>query len=687
MELEDYKRDFDKDFQHNEVTREQASDDLVFYLVTQWDDNLLSSSNLQYRGQFDILRKAGRQILSHLEANPIQIDFEPKDQGRDDAADLVDGVYRTDDMRNTSIEAYQVGKQEAVVCGTGAWLLYTDYETSRGGDLNQVIKRKPLHEANNKVFWDANAKLLDKSDAMRCTILHTYTPDAYRELVAELTGVDVDEVDVTSFKTPEQSYVFPWYSQNDAIYVGERFTRQKVKDKLFFMLSPFNEEKVLRESDVTEIMDELIEYGFDIVAEKEIERWQVTRCLLSGAEILDETIIAGEHIPVVPMYGERGFVEDEEYYEGITRLAKDPQRLRNFQMSYLADIVSRSPRPKPIFYPEQVQGFESMYEENGSDNNYPYLLQNRYAPDGSELPLGVVAQTPEQTMPQALIASIDLARQAVEDVANPGLPQDIADPDLSGKAIYAMQNRLDNQSMIYQTNWKHAKRRDAEVYASMAADIMDTPREVTITLPDGRRKKMQTMTMVVDEQTGNPVVLNDIRSMEFEVFADVGPSYSSQKEQEREEIKELLGQVPVGTPEYQMLLSTYLTMIDGIDTKPLRDYANKQLVLGGFKEPETEEEMMMLQQAQAAAAQQQDPIAQAAQAEAQARLMEGQAALMNEENDRIKLTIDKQKADNDSAEVQIKAAEAGVKIDKTQAETENIRLEGLRNLMSPIKMQ
>lgn len=680
MELEDLKRDFDKDFQHNEVTREQASDDLVFYLVTQWDDNLLSSSNLQYRGQFDILRKAGRQVLAHLNANPIQIDFEPLDQSREDGAELLDGIYRTDDMRNSSIEAYSLGKQEAVVCGVGAWMLYTKYESSRTGDETQVIRRKPIPEANNKVFWDSNAKMADKSDAMRCTILHSYSRDAYIKLASEMLDIDEDEVVVSNFKSPEQSYVFPWYSQNETVYVGERFTKERVKDVLYTFEEPLGEIALYRESDIDGVMDELLDADFQIVSEKEIERWQVTRTLMSGDAILDVSVIAGENIPVVPMYGERGFVEDEEYYEGITRLAKDPQRLRNFQMSYLADIVSRSPRPKPIFFPEQVQGFEQMYEENGADNNYPYLLQNRFDANGSELPLGAVAQTPEQTMPQALIASIDLARQAVEDVANPGLPQDIADPDLSGKAVYALQNRLDNQSMVYQDSFKMAKRRDAEIYASMASEILDTPRKVTLTLPDGRRRQVQTMTVVMDEESGNPVVLNDMSNMEFEVYADIGPSYSSQKEQERETIEKLLGQVQPGTPEYNMLLSTYLTMIDGIDTKPIRDYANKQLVLGGFKEPETEEEMMMLQEAQAAAAQQQDPAAMAIQAESEARLMEGQAAIMNEENDRIKLSIDKQKADNDTAKVQIQAAEAGVKIDKTIAETNKLQIDSAMQL-------
>ena len=169
-------------------------------------------------------------------------------------------------------------------------------------------------------------------------------------------------------------------------------------------------------------------------------------------------------------------------------------------------------------------------KESGADNNYPYLLQNRTDVNGADLPLGPINVMPEQTMPQALAVSIELSRQAVEDVANPRLPQDIADPDLSGKAVYAIQNRLDNQTMVYQTNMKHAKRRDGVIYASMAAEVFDAPREVTLTLPDGQRKKVQVMELVMDRETGNTVALwNDISNMQFDVYASVGPSYSSQK--------------------------------------------------------------------------------------------------------------------------------------------------------------
>lgn len=679
MDLEKIKKLHDKAFQHGEVTREQASDDLVFYYVTQWDDNLLSESQLQYRGQFDILRKAGRQIMSSLAANPVQVDFEPKAESRMDGADLMDGLYRSDDRVNSSVEAYNIASNESVVCGFGAWMLYTEYQTNMIGDFNQVIRRKPLYEANNKVFWDPNAKLQDKSDAVYVSILHSYTPEAYRKLVAEMTGVDEDDVDMQSFKHPEESYTFPWYSQNEIVYVSEFFHREKVKDKVVLLVSPLGSELTMRESDLEDVMDELIEEGYEIEAEKEIERWQVTRYLASGAEVIDESVIAGQNIPVVPMYGERGFVEDEEYYEGITRLAKDPQRLRNFQMSYLADIVSRSPRPKPIFYPEQVQGFEHMYEENGADNNYPYLLQNPMNVNGEPLPLGPVAQMPEQTMPQALIASIELSRQAVEDVANAGLPQDIADPDLSGKAVYALQNRLDNQSAVYQQNMKHAKRRDGEIYASMAAEVYDAPRPVTLTLPDGQRKQAEIMESVMDRDTGEMVTMNDITNIEFDVFADIGPAYSTQKEQTKEDLIRLLGMVQPGTPEFQMLLLKYLNLTDGSDMSDVREYANKQLVLAGFKEPETDEEKAMVQQAQQAA-NQPDPATQAMIMEGQARMMEGQAAIQNEVNDANKIQIDQFKAETDRQKVQIQAAEAGVKIKNTNADTTGKRIDNMMKL-------
>ena len=723
LTLDKLKSLHDKAYCYGQETRLRAADDMLFYWITQWDDSTLGESTLQYRGEFNILRKAGRQIMADLRSNPIQIDFVPASESRDDGADVLDGLYLTDDRANTTLESYDNAAGETVVCGVGAWELYTAYASNRAGIDHQVIRRRPVYEANNNCFWDPNAKRLDKSDANYVSILEAYTPDGYEDLVRELNGEDyVDEAKESrsqrkkrekmearrgsSFASPEQSYVFPWFgSGNDLIYIASFYHRCKIKDKVFTFTDPMGMPLTLRESDLEEVMDDLIEDGYVITSEREISRWEVRKYIASGDKILngkvnsktgerEGEVIAGENIPVVPTYGERAFIEGEEHYEGITRLAKDPQRLRNFQLSYLADIVSRSPRPKPSFFPEQVQGFEFMYETNGADNNYPYVLQNRTDANGQPLPGGPAGMLPEQTIPQALIASIELSRQAVEDVANPGLPQDIADPDLSGKAVNALTNRLDQQSIVYQQNLKHAKRRDAEIYASMAVEVYDAPREVTLTSPDGTTKKVKIMEMVQDKESGELVALNDLTNTEYDVYAEIGPSYASKKEQTIDQLGQMANSMAAIDPQLsKMLVLQQLTLINGIGMDDIRKYARKQLVLSGAVEPDSPEEEQMLVQA---SQQQQEP--DAAMVLAQAEMGKAQAAQMNAQreatkdqttaqNNAAKTQIDAFRAQTDRAAVEVDAQKAGAEIQYKRVQTAGKMLENMEKTLSPYRAQ
>jgi len=422
----------DKAYNNGYDTRLKASDDMLFAWITQWDDTYLAESDLGYRGEFNILRKAMRQITTDLIANPVQVDFDPVDETDDSAADIMDGMYRADMRNNTSQEAKKNANQEVITCGVAAWELRNEYKTNFGGDERQVIKRYPLYEANNNVMWDPNAKALDKSDANYVSCLVSYSEDGYKELHEELTGEETDGYD-SSFSYPEMSYVFPWVSETRKIFVTRFFHREKKTVNYLTFEDMFGTQRTIQESDFKQHEDELIDEGFNLLSEKKIERFVITKYISSGNQILNGggngEVIPGEHIPVVPQYGERQFVEGEEHYEGIVRLAKDPQRLRNFQMSYLADIVSRSPREKPIFTAEQIQGYEDMYEDSGSENNYPYLKQQTFDANGNPLPVGPVGYIKAPEVPPALTQSMMETRAAVDDVAGAGLPADITDVD------------------------------------------------------------------------------------------------------------------------------------------------------------------------------------------------------------------------------------------------------------------
>jgi hypothetical protein len=588
----------DTAYNNNYDTRLKAADDMLFAWVTQWDDTYLSESDLGYRGEFNIIRKAMRQIITDLISNPISVDFDPVDDTNESAADIMDGMYRADMRNNTSQEAKKNANQEAVVCGVAAWELRNEWKTNRLGDERQVIKRYPLYEANNNVMWDPNAKLLDKSDAFFVSCLVAYSDDGYKKLKEDLTGDD--DIDA-SFAFPEHSYTFPWLSESKKIFVSRFFHKEEVTEKFLTYVDMFNEKISIEKSKLAEREEELAERGAKFVSEKSVKRFKITRYIASGEGILKSSVVPGEHIPVIPQYGERQFVEGEEHYEGIVRLAKDPQRLRNFQMSYLADIVSRSPREKPIFTQEQIQGFEDMYEQSGAENNLPYALQNALDANGDVLPVGPVGYIKAPEIPPALAMSMGESRAAVDDVAGAGLPADITDVDISGKALNSLNKRLDMQSYTYQDNHKFAMRRDGEVYASMMRDIKDVEEDVVLVKVDGSKSKevINKAKVTFDDNLGVVHgIENNIQEMTFDVYADIGPAFESVKAQNKEEIKELLNSLPHGTPEHTILLNEYLTMTDGMAFKDLRDYGRKQLIMMGVKKPETPEEIQMVEQAQ-----------------------------------------------------------------------------------------
>jgi len=683
LELHDIMAMHDRAYEHSKITRERAADDLVFYWITNWDESTLGESTLGYKGEFNIIRKAGRQIIGDLRANPVQVNFYQKDEDDNDAGDLMDGIYRASTRENTSVEAFDVAKQEAVVCGLGGWELYTDYDTNKLGDQNQVLRRRPIHEFNNTAFCDPSAMRMDKSDSDYWSVLVPYSKEGMEKLAFELTGENL-EIDAETFKWPEHSYTFPWVSGQDEVFYATRFYhRTKVTDYVMSVVGPDGGEQLVLKSTLRGIIDELEADGYTIEQKKEIVRYSVKLYIANGARILKTYEIAGPNLPVVPNYGERAIVEGEEHWEGATRLAKDPQRLRNFQMSYLGDILSRTPRPQPIFTAEQIQGYEDMYRNNGADSYLPYLLQNATNSNGNVLPLGPVGQMPEQPVPQALIQSIEMTREAVGDVAPANVPQDMADIDLSGKALANLQNRLSEQSVVYQQNHKHALRRDAEIAAGMASVIYDTPRNIAVIKNDGTRVNKKIMDNVFDIQTGELKTENDLTGKEFEVFADIGPDYSSKKEETFLQLDPMIDRAVQIDPQIaEMLFLKQIELVDGVNMDDVRKYARNQSILKGFVEPETDEEKQMVQQSMES--QQEDPnaaLARAEQSKADAQLAEVQrktlADQFSSQNNQLKTQVNQFDAATRRMAVQIDAQEA-------EADIEFKRIDAMTNRINTI---
>ena len=681
LTLEEIKEKHDKAYQNGQDTRIKSANDLSFYYVTQWSDETLSETNLNYRGQFDVLRKAGRKILAEMYENEIHIDFEPVEDINDNASEVLDGLYRRDTNNNTHTEAEQAAVNEAVICGMGAYEITTEYKVVRKGRREQYITFKPIYEANSTVFFDPNAKKIDKSDATYCSVLGSYTPEGYKELYEELTGKEATDINMPNFRTPENSNSFIWVSQYEKIYVTRFYHIVEKTQKMFVLEDMFGMTTEISEEDLNKFSDDYIAEGFNIVEDYELTYKEVHLYICSGNEILHHQIISGHNIPIIPIYGEYSFVQGQPHYEGVTRLAKDPQMLRNFAMSYLADIVSQSPREKPILSPQQIEGYEDMYEQNGPDNNYPYVFMNDHDDNGDPIPK-TVGTLPAPSVPANLLPLLTLTRESIEDVANDGIPQDYHSQSLinntSGAAIVEMSKRIDMQSVVYQKHRQFMKNREAEVYASIASVIYDTPRKERTVSNDGSSHYVDLMKTAVDEK-GNTIITNDLRNKSFIITTKYGKSYKSKLSETINNLKEMIAELPQGSPERNILQLKLLQITPGEQLEDVRKYARNQLLLLGIQKPETDEEIAMVE----ANASKEDPLDPAVIL-AQAEMLKGQADMIEQRIEQDKLALEAKYKEADlnidaydsitkRMDTQVKAAKAQVDVIDSAVEQRNLQ--------------
>ena len=634
---------FDADWTAGDEARTEAKNDLFFSRVSQWDDWLTQYTTLQYRGQFDVVRPVVRKLVAEMRQNPIDVLYRPKDGANPDAADTLMGMYRTDMRHNSAKISVNVAVREQVEAGVGAWRIVTDYEDLDPTSNNQVIRREPIHSACSCVIWDSNSKQMDKSDARHCTVIHSMSRNGWEAFAEEH---DLDASNQPSFQSPND-WVFPWLTE-DTIHIAEFYEVVEKKETAYIYQNPVTGEPVSYfKRDIKNVIDELADSGMVLIAERQVKRKRVYKTLLSCTDIYkDKQKIAGEHIPIVPLFGEWGFVESKEVYEGVVRLTKDGQRLRNMIMSFNADIVARTPKKKPFFWPEQIAGYEHMYDGN---DDYPYYLLNRTDENSGDLPTQPLSYYENPEVPQANAYMLEAATNAVKEVATLGVDAEAVNGgQVAFDTVNQLNMRSDMETYVFQDNLATAMRRDGEIYQSIVNDLYDIPRNVTITLEDGSEKDVQLMAEVIDFTTGQKAVLNDIRGR-YECYTDVGPSFQSMKQQNRAEIQELLGKTPPGTPEYQLLTLQYFMLLDGKGVEISRDYANKQLIQMGAKRPETPEEEQWFMEAQQAKQGQQDPEVMTAQG----NLLLGQAELAKAQNQTLSLQIEAAKVE---AQNQLNAA-------------------------------
>ena len=603
--------------------RNQCLEDRRFCFISgaQWEDKYGKQFENKPRLETNKVRLSVLRILNEYKNNRIGVSFVSRDGVESkDLSDTCSALYRSCEQDSISEEAYDNAFLEALSGGFGAWRIHQEYANKADySSTEQHIRISPIHDADKYVFFDLGAKRQDKKDAKKCFIVHSMTRDDYREKYKK---------DPTEFRSSIGGN-FDWTSSS-VTHIAEVYVKEESKERVYTFEELDGKEVYVLKSDYDERAPFLIMSGAKEIRSKVIVKEKVRKYVIDGGGILEDCgCIAGSNIPVVPVYGTYLFIDNSERISGHVRVVKDVQRLKNMQISKLAEIAGISAVEKPIFTAEQIAGHQQQWAREHIDN-YAYMLINPLIDqNGNSQVVGPAAFTKPPQVPPATAALIGLAEQDIKDLLGNSHNGEDLQTQQSGRAIELIHSRLDMQSFNYIANMSRAIRRSAEIWLGMAKEVyVERNRKLRGISNEGGYTGVVLKVPKLDKNMGL-VYANNLEEADFDVVATVGPSSMSRKQAIVRSLTGML-QFIQDQETVQVISSMILANMEGEGIEEVRKFFKKKLIRIGVLDGTPEEMESMSKEPQKpidpqsqfmlASSQQAAAMAQKAQADTQLSL-------------------------------------------------------------------
>lgn len=624
-----------------------------------WDGAWGEQFENSIKVEIDKISRSVDKIENDYRQNRIVPDFRPAGGESDqDTADTLDGVWRADDYHFKAQQARDNAFSEAVIGGFGAYRLTNEWAdpTDRDRDDQRVNPGLVIVDADQRVYFDPNSKMYDKSDARFAFVMTAITRDAFDEEYGDDAATDWPE---NSFAT-----TYDWF-RPDTIMVCEYYEKVERNEKLLILTHPLLDEEERFWEDEIEA-DELAErraQGWKI-KRQDRERCRVVKYTLSGAEVLVEHgPIAGDCIPVVPVYGKRWYVDGQERFRGHVSKRMDAQRIYNAKVSKLAETDSRAPNEVPVFAPQQMEGLTQFWEE-ANVNRAPYLLANPLIDDVT----GQIVQTgPTMTLQPPSLAPVTAAllQIASGDLTDEDQDVDEVKANTSAEAMDIAATRVDAKSGIYLDNMRQSVQREGEIYLGMARECYYETGRTVETMDEEGGDGEAILREEITDKNGVFRIRNDISRGKYKVVCSVTEATATRRDKT---VKSCLNtaQVAVAAQDMELAQVATLTAVmnqDGEGMVDMQTYARKRLVSMGAMPPNEEEQRQMdeAQQNEQPDATQQALAAQAQEFEASAALKMAQAEKAGADTE-----VSRAKVVDTLASAAQRAAQTGMTVRETQ---------------------
>lgn len=642
---------------------DRALEDLFFLSdddFAQWDAKDASSRLETGRPVLtvDQLAQHVHQVVNDIRMNTPTINVIPKAGADAETADIFKGLIKNIEYESRADAAYDAAAEFAVKSGLG--FLRVDHEYQDDDSFDQVLRIKAV--INPQAVY-INGVEPDGSDATRCIIL--------------------DRWDVTDFKSkyPNKSVV----CFEDAKNLKEKKDTEQITLAEYFYISDNDKEIALTNNGL------LVDFaeGVDYKMRRKVTERTVHRCLLSGADTLEETTFPGKYIPVIPVYGQIAWMKGERSLYSLIRKSKDAQRLYNFWASLETEIIMKQPNAPIMVAEGQIEDYAADWQNPAKSMALRYKTHDV---EGNPLP------APIRLAPPAMPSGIVNARREAQDDIKASMGMYDASlgrrsNETSGVAIAHRQQEGAVATFHFGDNLVRSISQVGRVLVNAIPVIYDTPRILNII---GDEEEVETVGVNGAMAEGQEQEYNLIEGR-YDVRVTTGASFTTQRQEAAKYFQEIIGNNPALMQVAGDLLFKY------------QDFPGAQAMAARIKKtisPELLEEegadqdpqiMALTQQLQQAQAMMQEMQGQLAQAQDESERKDGelqvkaiaeqQKASLEEQKLQVailKIRVDAEQKEKDR---QLKMMEIGLKEQEQERKDTEAALKALGELTEPEEIQ
>lgn len=670
--LQDLKASQDIDSDNRERVKE--ADSFLNIREGQWEDSVSQSWNNRPKYTFDLCNPVVDSVMADMEENDFAIDVLPNGgHATKDIAEKYAGLVRNTENISGARFIYNHAARTMVGTGLSGWRIKQAYRDA--DSFQQDLLIEGITNFRERVWFDQGAVKPTMEDAEQAWILTEIPLEDYKERWKDGSGMGVSDGGYTQYFNLEKK---------NGIIVGEWYYKKYIERELVLMSNG----QVFEVNENFELVrDEL--HNKNITVERTRKRKKPVVChkFFDGSEFLtDKQETVFEFIPIVPVFANFTVFEHKLLYWGCVEKLMDPQRIVNYAESKKITESALKPIEKTWMTVDQAKSdVVKRGLETQNVNNDPIQLYDHV--DGQQPPFKPRPNAPDQVLMETAASAgayIDKAANMYDAKKGIGLSGQ------SGETVNLLQKKGSSANFKYFKAMEIALTHTARILIKAYPKVYDTTQELRIIKEDGTNETFVAGESIVDEQTKQVVVLNDLSRGQYDVVYKSGPAYYTRQQ---ETVKTILEAGQVNPAIVQIASDILLKNIPAPGMDAVSERLRNQLINSGvipFSQLTDEEKVEM--EKKMAQGNQPSPTEQAQLQLSAAEMQKAQAqtqdilSKIQERDGKLQLQLQKLIADNalKMQELEERRMEKITNLILAQAEQLNTQADTLKKLKEAI---